>query len=172
LPKSRKHLERRRSRRKHGPKHPASGIAKFFVSTVLNAGGACTHRVLYHYTSLAGAIGIIQSQKFWATAHDCTNDDAELISANPIVTAVARSCRINAKGASRTVLDVFLENYPTSMLSEIGTVYPACFSTERDDPNQWRAGLRSQLFWHLSRCSDSRRAWATTSRPRLRNARS
>jgi hypothetical protein len=118
--------------------HPSSGIAEFFENAVLNAGVASPHRVLYHYTSVAGAIGIINSQKFWSTAHDCTNDEAELISANPVVTAVAQACRINAKGASRTVLDVFLGNYPTSTLAEIGIVYLACFSTQRDDPNQWR----------------------------------
>jgi DUF2971 family protein len=137
MPKSRKHLERRRHS-KSKPKHPSSGIAKFFEQTVLTAGRASPHRVLYHYTTRAGAIGIVGSQKFWSTAHDCTNDEAELISANSIVTAVAEACRPNARGASRTVLDVFLANYPASMLVEVGIVYLACFSTERDDPNQWR----------------------------------
>jgi hypothetical protein len=28
---------------------------------------------LYHYTSWAGAEGILTSRQMWATAHDCTN---------------------------------------------------------------------------------------------------
>lgn len=50
-------------------------------------------RVLYHYTGWEGAKGIIASQQFWATAHDCTNDEAELVSADSIIVEVAKELR-------------------------------------------------------------------------------
>lgn len=137
MPKSRKHRERRRPRRKRKRKSPSSGIAQFFEHTVLTCFQASPHRILYHYTTLAGALGIIEDQKFWSTAHDCTNDEAELISATPTVIAVAKACREHATGAAATVLDIFLANYPNSMISEVGTVYLSCFSVARDDENQW-----------------------------------
>jgi hypothetical protein len=35
--------------------------------------------LLYHYTSWEAAEQIVRSQRFWATARDCTNDREELV---------------------------------------------------------------------------------------------
>jgi Protein of unknown function (DUF2971) len=137
MPKSRKHLKRR-GRRPNGKHRHQPNLAKFFERVVLTAGEASPHRVLYHYTNRLGAIGILTSQTFWSTAHDCTNDDAELISANAAVIAVAEECQKNATGGARQVLDIFLEHFPTSMVTDLGIVYLGCFSTARDDESQWR----------------------------------
>lgn len=105
MPKSRKHLKRR-GRRPNGKHKHRPNLAKFFECVVLTAGEASPHRVLYHYTDRLGAIGILTSQTLWSTAHDCTNDAAELISANAAVIAVAEECRKSATGGARQVLDI------------------------------------------------------------------
>jgi hypothetical protein len=114
-------------------------IAEFFEQTVLSAGRVSPHRVLYHYTTSSGARNILSSQEFWSTAHDCTNDEAELASANSIVVEVAQDCRRqNATGTAAKVLDVFLANHPDSMITQMRTVYLSCFSAARDDESQWQ----------------------------------
>jgi hypothetical protein len=94
--------------------------------------------VLYHYTSWSGAEGILRANEFWATAHDCTNDEAELKSANEIIMGIARRLRNGSSGAMARVLDLFLENYPKVAVTKLMTVYLVCFSAARDDREQWR----------------------------------
>jgi len=135
------------SRRRFGPRGWRSNggqgrrmqIAEFFEQTVLSSAGSVSpHRVVFHYTTSSGARNILSSQEFWSTAHDCTNDEAELVSANSIVVEVAQDCRRqNATGAAAKVLDVFLTNYPDSMISQMRTTYLSCFSAARDDESQW-----------------------------------
>jgi hypothetical protein len=137
MPKSRKHLARRNHRHRRKLRQPSS-IAAFFEQTILKANQVSPHPILYHYTSLAGAKGILEKQIFRSSAHDCTNDDAELNSANAIVIEVAKACRQSAKGTAAKVLDIFLENYPDSMFADLRTVYLSCFSIARDDENQWK----------------------------------
>jgi hypothetical protein len=138
MPKSRTRPGAKRHRPWINPRHKAQ-IAEFFEHTVRTTGQVSPFQVLYHYTSTAIAQSILSNQEFWATAHDCTNDSAELISATEIVLGVARSCRRKAKKADAVVFDTFLKHYPQSMLSEMRTVYLCCFSTVRDDPGQWKA---------------------------------
>jgi Protein of unknown function (DUF2971) len=94
-------------------------------------------RFLYHYTSWASAKGIISSQQFSATAHHCTNDEAELVSANSIIVEVAIELRKNAVGAATKVLDLFVAEYPEKQIARMITVCLACFSVARDDKAQW-----------------------------------
>ena len=49
-------------------------MSKFFEEIGLNPERDLRFPVLYHYTSTSVALKILESQKFWATAHDCTND--------------------------------------------------------------------------------------------------
>jgi hypothetical protein len=95
-------------------------------------------RVLYHYTSWAGAEGILSSQQFWATAHYCTNDAAELSCADATVIEVAKELRENVRGTPAEVLDLFVAQYSKARITESMTVCLACFSTARDDKDQWR----------------------------------
>jgi hypothetical protein len=55
-------------------------------------------RVLYHYTSWEAAESILRSQRFRASAHDCTNDEAELASADATILEAVRAARENARG--------------------------------------------------------------------------
>ena len=93
--------------------------------------------VLFHYTTWGGAQGILTSQRFWATAHDCTNDEAELISADDVIIEVARYLLKNATGAAAEVLRKF-EGYATLQVTRLISVCLTCFSVARDDEAQWR----------------------------------
>lgn len=94
--------------------------------------------VLYHYTMWQGAEGILTGQHFRATAHDCTNDPAELATAADVIVGVARELRRDSTGLAGSVLDLFLESYSHLQLGGIMKVYLVCFSAARDDPQQWR----------------------------------
>jgi len=95
-------------------------------------------RVLYHYTTWAGARGLLSTREFRFTAHDCTNDPAELRSADKTVLAAAAAVRATAVGLAGDLLDVFLANYHrTKVTKVVGPVYVACFTRARDSQGQW-----------------------------------
>jgi len=95
--------------------------------------------VLYHYTTWAGAEGILTTKQFWATAHDCTNDQAELTSADSVILEVASELESTVGGAARELIGLLLKNYSRSKVTEIAPVYLACFSEARDQGSQWEA---------------------------------
>jgi len=113
-------------------------IAKWFEEIRVNPEKDLRYKVLYHYTSTAGASGILESQKFWSTAHDCTNDEGELVSANATILDVVQKVRAKAAGLPARVLILFLQNYEKEMIAKIRTAYLCCFSVPRDDANQWQ----------------------------------
>lgn len=94
--------------------------------------------VLYHYTSWDGAEGILSTQRFWFTAHDCTNDPAELESADQLVTDTAKALMPEADEVGRALLNTFAANYRRFKLpAMVGPVYLACFSVARSSRSQW-----------------------------------
>ena len=95
-------------------------------------------RILHHYTAWNGAAGILSSQQFWATAHSCTNDPAELRSADDIIIEVAKELRSSAVGTAFKTLSSFISQYSKVRISEVLTVCLTCFSLARDDEEQWR----------------------------------
>lgn len=95
-------------------------------------------RVLHHYTTWAGAEGILASRQFWATAHECTNDEAELATADAIVIEVAKELRASASGTPLKVLDSFIDRYSQVQITESVTACLVCFSVARDDEQQWK----------------------------------
>jgi len=135
VPKSRK---RPRTKKRHRKNRNPLAVDRMFDGVVNEAFKVGTPKVLYHYTTWSGADGILRSQRFWATAHDCTNDEAELKSADAIVMEVARELRRNTRGPASTVLDLFLDGYPKLQITHLRTVYLTCFSVARDDSEQWR----------------------------------
>ncbi len=136
MPKSRGRFGRnRRPKRKFDIR---TAVSKFFESIGLRPERDLKYPVLYHYTSTHGALRILESQKFWATAHDCTNDKGELVSANAAVFDVAQAWRKNLTGLAARALDIFLHEYDREGIAKIRTAYLACFSIARDDENQWR----------------------------------
>jgi len=93
--------------------------------------------VLYHYTDWNGARGILLGQHFWETAHDCTNDEAELVSAHSVILEVAGTLRKEAHGVVAATLDLFLRSYPRLQVNKLKTIYLACFTLAKDDREQW-----------------------------------
>lgn len=94
---------------------------------------------LYHYTSWGGAEGILKNQLFWATAHDCTNDPAELKSADAIVLRVAQRMKDQMTGSCRGLLQLLINGLPTTNVASVARIYLACFSGARDKHSQWKA---------------------------------
>lgn len=113
-------------------------MSKFFEEIGLNPEEDLRHPVLYHYTSTSSALKILETQNFWATAHDCTNDSGELVSANAAIFEIAQAHRQNAKGLAARVLDLFLHEYNAESIAKVRTAYLSCFSIARNDANQWQ----------------------------------
>lgn len=134
MPKSRTRPGKRVGKRKFGFR---TEVSRFFEEIGLNPEKNIPFPVLYHYTSMTGAVKILESQTFWATAHGCTNDKGELTSANHVIFEIAKARRQTASGLVATVLDAFLRNYESEAIAKIRTAYLICFSTARDDENQW-----------------------------------
>src|SRR5205823_3352503 len=82
----------------------------------------------YHYTTWEGARGILETQRFWATAHDCTNDQAELESADEVIIEVARERRTNARNIAAVVLDRLISGYTNTRIAATIPTYLSCFS--------------------------------------------
>jgi hypothetical protein len=137
MPKSRKRSNQKRRGFQRTQKRLLD-IADFFDQLVRERVQISPYPALYHYTSLASALAILESQRFWSTAHDCTNDPAELVTANSIVVDEARRLReIYTSGTPAKVLDAFIEHYPSSAISLKRTIFLSCFSIPRDEPHQW-----------------------------------
>lgn len=137
MPKS----KRRRSPKTRLGKWPFDAraeIARWFEAVGVNPEKDLRYKVLYHYTSMAGALSILESQKFWATAHDCTNDKGELLSANATILDVVRRLRTKTFNLPERALTLFLQNYEKEMIAKIRTAYLCCFSVARDDAQQWQ----------------------------------
>jgi hypothetical protein len=135
MPKSRKRP--RSKRRRTNLRRDPLAVERMF-DRAAEAPHAGSPPVLFHYTTWAGAQGILASQRFWATAHDCTNDEAELISADDVIIEVAKDLLKNATGAAAEVLRQFVEGYATLQVTRLISVCLTCFSVARDDEAQWR----------------------------------
>ena len=94
--------------------------------------------VLYHYTTWAGAQGILTTREFWATSHDCTNDPAELTSVDSVIGKVATELLKTAQNTAAAALETFIEMYPRLQVTRMAPIYIACFTEAGDDEGQWR----------------------------------
>ena len=121
--------------------HGGLSIDKMYDRVVSDGYDKSAPPTVYHYTSWNGASGILHSQRFWATAHQCTNDPAELTSADAVILEVANEVREGQKNAlAREALRLFITGF-RSLGMKVGnllTVCLACFSASRDDGEQWK----------------------------------
>ena len=132
---------RKRKIRRRVPVRRLNPLAldRMFDSLVNDAFAPKPPAVLYHYTKMESAANILRSQRFWATAHDCTNDVAELTSADAVIVDVAKELRGTHTGVVAAVLDLFIEGFIKNLhVTKVVPVYLACFSAARDDREQWR----------------------------------
>src|SRR5262245_5237555 len=136
MPKSRRRLRGKYPRQRQQP-NPLR-LDRMFDVVVQDAFKVPPPEVLYHYTTWKGAEGILTSQTFRATAHDCTNDKAELVSADAIIMEVSTDLRNSVRGAAAAALGLFLQGYPKLQVTQLKTLYLACFSIAQDDKEQWQ----------------------------------
>jgi hypothetical protein len=90
---------------------------------------------IYHYTSLGGFKGIIESQDFWLTESDFLNDSTEIEHGIDLARQVFQSfCEQNSSPIA-SILEVLTikDKNPRPRINI------ACFSSARDSLSQWRA---------------------------------
>jgi hypothetical protein len=128
-------------RRKH-PRRPELrgplSVERLFDQSVTNTFELPVPRILYHYKTWGATSGIITEQKFWATSHECTNDEAELVAADALIMEVASELMKTTKGAATETLRWFLKGYPDLHVGKLLSVCLVCFSVARDDEEQWK----------------------------------
>jgi hypothetical protein len=115
------------------------GTADFFEAIVVDASKISVDRRLHHYTKACYGASILSSQEFWAKPHDKMKDISELVSADKIVREVAEIYRDRSASESSAfyTFDCFLNNYDKLQIGQKRIVYLCCFSTARDDKEQW-----------------------------------
>jgi hypothetical protein len=92
---------------------------------------------LYHYTTWVAFESIITAASFRATAHHCTNDPGELISADSAALAAARHVLRELSGDESRLLRHFLADYENKKWPKLQTSYLSCFTEVQDDESQW-----------------------------------
>jgi len=93
--------------------------------------------ICYHYTTMAAMRNILASQRFWLTAHEDTNDPAELVAADDAIISIAQDLLTSADERGKIVLAKFTERYSNLRVAKAVPTYLGCFSMSRDDANQW-----------------------------------
>jgi hypothetical protein len=137
MPESRRRKDRNGKPVTHRPGLSALALDRLFDVKIRQAFAVKSPPVLYHYTSAAALPHILKSRELWATDHGCTNDDAELTSANDVIEGVAEELLASAEGLSKFCLTLFRRRYRALAVSEQMRVYLTCFSALADDRNQW-----------------------------------
>jgi hypothetical protein len=92
--------------------------------------------ILQHYSSPAGAIGILETGKLWATNAKYMNDAQELSYGLDLVVSVLSDRYSRAGGLERSWL-AQAERLVSDMLAS-NSVYLGCFCETRDLLSQWR----------------------------------
>src|ERR1043166_5598636 len=114
----------RRRRRSRKPREPKGTTIESMFDRARSYGTRLRGpSLLYHYTSWSAAESIVASQRFWATAHDCTNDRDELKSADDAVIEIINARENAATGVARRCLELFRQKYLQLRISETRRVY-------------------------------------------------
>lgn len=94
---------------------------------------------LWHYTNSAGIIGILQSQKLWATSLDSLNDSMELDQGIEIIHRVMSEIdkSMYYSTGEKNYLRHLVEN--VSDARQESSLYVFCASLKNDSLSQWRA---------------------------------
>jgi hypothetical protein len=101
---------------------------------------------LYHYTTLAGVIGIVSNKTLWATSIRHLNDATEFTYAHGVLREVLEGAtRGTPAGVSAAVefmvsyLNVSTTQVASSFMGKFGATYVVSLSSEPDKLSQWRA---------------------------------
>ena len=93
-------------------------------------------RVLYHYTSGLGLLGIASSQSIWATNIRYLNDSTEYNLAIQLARTVVEKDLASSRGKFDTALNTVLQE---RIVSQSTDVYVTSFTENEDQLSQWRA---------------------------------
>jgi hypothetical protein len=97
---------------------------------------------LYHYTNVAGLLGIIQSDTLWATHSSYLNDPSEIVHAHALIQlAIKDRLEIAQRPVSRELLSRAL--YAIDPNDGMYQYFVSSFCQEPDLLGQWRAYSRS-----------------------------
>ena len=92
---------------------------------------------LYHYTNAQGLLGMLQSNRIWATNSRFMNDPTEITYATHLVREIMGSALLKEDtrwlGKLKDQVSTFLNEYENN-----AKVYIACFCTRGDLLSQWR----------------------------------
>src|SRR5260370_18924451 len=91
--------------------------------------------MLYHYTSGAGLIGILQTRSIWATSIRFLNDSSEYNFALSLAGAVVEERRVKARNRFELGIYTVLEQRLTSVAD--AEVYVISFTENGDQLSQW-----------------------------------
>lgn len=98
--------------------------------------------VLYHYTNQSGLLGILSTQKIWATQINYLNDTKEFWHAFEIAEkALAARVQTTSEPAQRDALNTLQEGLELLTNNEI---FISSFSEAQDSLSQWRGYVGSQ----------------------------
>jgi hypothetical protein len=92
--------------------------------------------LIYHYTSVEGFFGIVQSGNLWLSDYSYLNDTRELSHGADLVTDIASE--LLAKETRQQAADL-LRHWITALKAPIHRVCVASFSAAGDSLSQWRA---------------------------------
>lgn len=95
--------------------------------------------VLYHYTTLKGLIGILESQRLWATNALCLNDASELTYGFRLITNEIKSVRESATDFDYKNFLGDKERMMDDPKGPVGDCYMVCFCENGDLLSQWRS---------------------------------
>lgn len=114
-------------------------LDRMFDRLVERFPGKAIPSTVYHYTSWAGAEGILKSRELWFTAHDCTNDPGELVSVDETIVRCARELLSEHEGNAADILKKFVDHYDQDRVSLRVPVFLFCLTASRDDPHFWQS---------------------------------
>jgi Protein of unknown function (DUF2971) len=109
-------------------------------------------KILYHYTDAAGLLGILRSQRIWATDAQHMNDSSETLYALDLIARLAAKVdrsKLPPRGLER--LDGLLESREPLFFQP----FVACFSELGDSLSQWRGYANNGLGYAVGIRSDA-----------------
>lgn len=121
-------------RMKHSDK--LEGVYQNIVSDISRHQGD-RPRLLYHYTSPQGLVGIVSSGRFWATNANYLNDTQELVHAQGLIRTYIDEISLGLSEAESEIVRRAIPNVIGGNL--VNDVYVTCFCEEGDLLSQWRA---------------------------------
>ena len=91
---------------------------------------------IYHYTSLEGAIGIIESGCLWLSDYSYLNDSSELLHGVQLITEIIEEIQLSGKYKEA---DEVLESWKSGLKNIDKRICIASFSKDGDSLCQWRS---------------------------------